>query len=150
MSDTRRKVVVSACLLGDRCRYDGQGQDHAGVREALHDADVIAVCPEQLGGLSTPRPPSEFSGGTGDALLNGQARIVGRDDGVDRTDAFLRGAERALAEAGDATSAILKARSPSCGHGQTWREGRVVAGHGVFAALLRRAGLTIRTEEDFD
>jgi uncharacterized protein YbbK (DUF523 family) len=150
VSAAHRKVVVSACLLGARCRYDGRGQDHAGVREALQDAEVIAVCPEQLGGLDTPRPPSEFRDGTGDALLNKKARIVGRDDGVDRTDAFLQGAERALAAAEGATSAILKARSPSCGYQRTWREGQVVDGHGVFAALLNRAGLTIRTEEDFD
>ena len=150
MSSAKPKVVVSSCLLGNLCRYDGQTKQYAAVREALQDKEVIPVCPEQFGGLPTPRPASEFVGGTGEDLLDGHAQIFGRDDGENRTDAFLRGAHRAFDAAQGAQTAILKARSPSCGFGETWREGQIVEGHGVFAAMLVRAGVVILTDEDVD
>jgi len=107
----------------------------------------VAVCPEQAAGLPTPRDPCALVGGDGHAVLEGRARVVDAG-GVDRTDAFVVGARRALAAAGKAGVAILKARSPSCGRGRVAVDGRIVAGDGVFAALLLRAGVDVRTEEE--
>ena len=149
-----RRLVVSACLLGAPCRFDALSRASETVREAVgsyreQGGEVVAVCPEELGGLGTPRPAAELRGGDGEAVLLGTARVVRLVDGGDVTREFLRGA-RAAAELGvGATEAILKARSPSCGCGQAHRDGGPKQGDGVFAALLRRAGVSLRTEEDF-
>lgn len=111
---------------------------------------MVAVCPEELGGLGTPRPAAWLTGGSGDAVLAGAARVVRADDGADVTDAFRTGAARAaaFADAGPGDVAILKARSPSCGCGATWIDGEVRPGDGVFAALLRARGVRVGTDED--
>ncbi len=142
--------LVSACLLGERCRYDGGSRPAEAARrllDRLGAEHVVAACPEELGGLGTPRPPAQLRGGDGAAVLAGAARVV-RDDGTDVTAAFVEGARRALARAPDAGAALLKARSPSCGVGRTWVDGEVRDGDGVFAALLRRRGLSLHTDED--
>ena len=137
------RVLVSACLLGRACRYDGRSRPSAAVAAAVEGAEVVAVCPEELGGLGTPRPAAELSGGDGAAALAGDARVL-RRDGTDVTEAFLAGA-RAAAQPAD--RAILKARSPSCGVGATWIDGEVRAGDGVFAALLRSRGIPVTSDE---
>jgi len=148
-----RRLVVSACLLGVPCRFDAVSKASEAVRAAVgtyrqRGGEVVAVCPEELGGLGTPRPAAELRGGDGEAVLLGEARVVRVADGGDVTNEFLRGA-RAAAELGvGATEAILKARSPSCGCGQAHRDGAPRQGDGVFAALLRREGVSLRTEED--
>ena len=135
-------ILVSACLLGVRCRYDGQSKPAAGVIELLKHGSVLPVCPEQLGGLPTPRIPHERVGD----------RVLSRD-GDDATEAFVRGAKEALrlAELAGCSEAILKARSPSCGVGTIYDgtfRGTITVGDGVFGAMVKRAGLRVRTEED--
>lgn len=138
----RSPVLVSACLLGTPCRYDGAGKADARVLALAAKRRLIPVCPEQLGGLPTPRPPAERVGGR--VLTTG---------GADVTDAFLRGAEETLrlAQLFGCKTAILKARSPSCGSGRIYDgtfSGTLVSGSGVTAALLRQNGITVLTEED--
>ncbi len=150
MSD--RSLVISACLLGRPCRYDGAArpstaaQETAGAWRAAGGA-VVAVCREELGGLGTPRPAAELRGGDGEAALRGGARVVRLVDGADVTAAFVAGARRALSRASGAAGAVLKARSPSCGVGRTHVDGEVRPGDGVFAALLRARGVPLWTEE---
>lgn len=147
-------ILVSACLVGERCRYDGGGFDRFGdLKRLVAQGEAIAVCPEVLGGLSTPRPPAELVGGDGSAAWLGAARLV-TEAGEDVTDAFLRGAEQTarIALAEGATRAILKARSPSCGCAGVYDgsfTGRVVPGMGVTAARLAELGLEVLSEESW-
>jgi len=146
-------LLLSACLLGEACRYDGRSKPSGAVRAyvtAFRGAggEVVAVCPEQLGGLPTPRPPADLRGGDGAAVLDGRAFVRRVEDDGDVTAAFVAGAERAAALATRATEAILKARSPSCGCGETEIDGAKGPGDGVFAALLRRRGVRMRTDEE--
>lgn len=149
------KLVVSACLLGTACRYDGCSKPSPVTQQAVRawqegGGQVVAVCPEQLGGLPTPRPAAELRGGDGDAVLNGQARVCRVEDGGDVTHAFVQGARSAAVQAEGAGFAILKARSPSCGVGQTQVDGALQPGDGVLAALLRGTGVVLCTDEDAD
>ena len=135
-------ILVSACLLGTPCRYDGAGKADMRVLALAKKRLLIPVCPEQLGGLPTPRPPAERVG----------ERIV-TSSGADVTVSFLRGAEETLrlAQFFGCKTAILKARSPSCGFGQIYDgtfSGTLVSGSGVTAALLRQNGIAIYAEED--
>ncbi len=109
-------VLVSACLLGLATRYDGASKPASQVLALRKKFKLIPFCPEQLGGLPTPRPPAELFGGDGLAVLEARARVFTRE-GKDVTAAFLRGAEEAakLARLLGAKWAFLKARSPSCG-----------------------------------
>jgi uncharacterized protein YbbK (DUF523 family) len=150
-----RVLAVSACLLGELCRYDGASKPSAGARAVVarwsaRGGRVVAVCPEQLGGLPTPRPPAHLHGGDGHAVLDERASVRRVSDGEDVTAAFVSGARRAAALAGPACVAILKARSPSCGLGQTEIDGVLGSGDGVLAALLRRGGAWVCTDEDLD
>lgn len=140
-------VVVSACLLGHRCRYNAMIRSNHELIAA--GARLVPVCPEQQGGLPTPRPEADLVGGDGAAVLDGEARVVDVH-GRDVTQEFVRGAEAALATARvvGARRAILKSRSPSCGLGEvstSW--GDRLPGNGVAAELLRRGGLVIETAE---
>ncbi len=146
------RVGVSACLLGVACRYDGRSKPAPAVEAWVRAAEaagqtVVAVCPEELGELGTPRPGAHLVGGDGAAVLDGRARVLREADGGDVTEAFLAGAARAAALLEGASAAVLKARSPSCGCGQTTIEGAVAPGDGVLAALLRRRGLALVTDE---
>lgn len=140
-------MLVSACLLGRRCRYDGASKPRAGLAESLSEHEIVLVCPEELGGLGTPRPAAELRGGDGAAALDQRAGVFRLADGVEVTDAFIAGARRAAAAAPDAELAVLKARSPSCGCGETWQDGAMSPGDGVFAALLRRRGVALYSDE---
>ncbi|MBI5610923.1 MAG: DUF523 domain-containing protein [Deltaproteobacteria bacterium] len=145
--------LISACLLGQNCRYDGASKPAAAVIaqvaawRAAGD-EVAAVCPEELGGLGTPRPAAELRGGDGSAVLSGAARVERVTDGGDVTAAFVSGATAAAAQAPQAVSAVLKANSPSCGCGETAIDGQKRPGDGVFAALLRQRGVAVQTDED--
>jgi uncharacterized protein YbbK (DUF523 family) len=135
-------IIVSACLAGLNCRYDGVAKPCEAVMRLVAEGKAIPVCPEQLGGLNTPRLPAEIRGG----------RVI-RKDGADVTEEFQRGAQEALklAQLAGAKSAILKARSPSCGCGEIYDgsfSGKVVPGDGVFAELCRLNGMDVKTEED--
>ena len=135
-------ILVSACLLGVPCRYDGTGKADARVLALAKSRQLIPVCPEQLGGLPTPRPPAERNG----------TRILTRDE-RDVTAAFARGAEETLrlAHLFSCRIAVLKANSPSCGNGQIYDGcfcGRLIPGDGMTAALLKQDGLTVLSEKD--
>ena len=112
--------------------------------------EIVSVCPEELGGLGTPRPPATLSGGDGADVLAGRASVRRVECGIEVTDAFVIGAKRAASMALAANVAILKARSPSCGCGRTSVEGRVRSGDGVFAALLRSRGVALFNEDSAD
>lgn len=134
------KIVVSACLAGQNCRYDGGSSPCTAVIRLVEKGIALPLCPEQLGGLPTPRPPCE--------LRNGE--VWSRNENYSA--AFQRGADRALRLAQDArcTVAILKTRSPSCGadgiYDGTFSK-RLVPGEGLWARALRQAGFHIYTEE---
>ena len=133
--------LVSACLLGIACRYDGKSKPDERVLRLLRKGEIlIPVCPEQLGGLPTPRIASEQQG-----------EKVFSKTGYDVTENFLRGAEETLryAEIYGIKEAILKQRSPSCGSGQIYDgtfSGIIIEGNGVTAALLKRKGIKVRSE----
>ena len=135
-------ILVSACLLGTPCRYDGSGKADARLLKLGAKRQLIPVCPELLGGLPTPRPPAERVG----------ARILDKS-GADVTDAYLRGAQETLrlARLLGCKTAILKARSPSCGHGRIYDgsfTGKLIPGSGVTAELLAKNGIRVFTEDE--
>ena len=140
------RVLVSACLLGGNCRYNGIPKEDAAVKELLSRKDIalIPVCPEQLGGLPTPRTPSERKG---DGVFS--------SEGEERTEAFNRGALEALrlAKLYGCEAAILKERSPSCGNKEVYDgsfTGSLVPGKGVTAELLRKNGVKVFGESELD
>ncbi len=140
----KEKILVSACLLGEACRYDGASKPNARVIELTKKYDVIPICPEMLGGLPCPRIPAEQQG----------VRVVNAV-GTDVTEAYRRGAEEtvAIAMREQPIFAILKARSPSCGHGFVYDgsfEGRLIPGEGTATAALLKLGLPVFTEEESD
>ncbi|MCF6290188.1 MAG: DUF523 domain-containing protein [Desulfobacterales bacterium] len=128
--------LVSACMVGLRTRYDGQTRPSPACRRAIGSNIWIPVCPEQLGGLPTPRPAADIIGGTGEEVLAGRARVVTRQ-GTDVTGFFIAGAEQvlAIARAQPVAAVFLKSRSPSCG---------VSPLPGVTAALLLAHGFEVR------
>lgn len=142
-------VLVSACLAGVPCRYDGKAKPDLEITELAKTVEVKLVCPEILGGLTTPRPPSEIQSGTGEDVLSGKARVVAKD-GRDVTEAFLSGAQKTLemALACGVKRVILKAKSPSCGCGMVYDgtfSGTLRKGNGVTAALLMQNGIEVET-----
>jgi len=146
----KKRVLVSACLLGLRTKYDGGHNCLQQLSDLPAKAALIPCCPEQLGGLPTPRRPAEIRGGDGHAVLSGTAAVM-TADGEDVTRAFCLGAQETLRLAGllSVQGALLKARSPSCGCGSIYDgtfSGKTRAGDGVTAALLRRQGLPLFTE----
>ena len=145
-------MLVSACLAGRACRYNGASSDDDAVARLVAEGRAVAVCPEQDGGLATPRPPAEIVGGDGADVLAGRARVV-TDAGRDVTEEYVRGAHVALekARAVGAVTAVLKSRSPSCGkgciHDGTFT-GATTTGDGVTTALLEAHGIAVVTEDD--
>ena len=136
------RLLVSACLLGVCCRYDGASRPDENILALRGEHTLIPVCPEQLGGLPTPRCPCERRGG----------KVVSRE-GDDRTAAYERGAQEALklCRLFGCEAAVLKARSPSCGSGRIYDgtfSGTLTDSDGVTAELLRREGIPVYTEED--
>lgn len=148
------RILVSACLLGSRVRYDGGAKtsDDETLARWRAEGRLVPFCPEVQGGLPVPRPPAEIEGGAGGAaVLAGTARIR-TPDGEDVTDAFLSGARQALAAARSAGArlAILKEGSPSCGSLRIYDGtfgGRTIPGQGVTAALLERSGIRVFGED---
>ncbi len=137
-------LLVSACLLGQACRYDGESKLDAGLAAELGER-ALAWCPEEAGGLGTPRQKAQLVGGDGHAVWLGSARVVD-EQGRDCTRAFQRGAVLALAHclARGGRGAVLKERSPSCGSHRVWIDGSLQSGQGVTAALFQRALLSIQ------
>ena len=135
-------ILVSACLLGENCKYTGGNNRHEKVLEYIQGEGYISFCPEQAGGLSTPRPPSEI-----------RADRVFSIHGNDVTDNFRLGAEKALAACleNGVTRAILKEASPSCGvhlvYDGTFTD-RKIPGMGLTARLLEEHGIEVISEDD--
>lgn len=140
-------IVVSACLVGLNCRYNGKGVVVEEIVELVKQGKAVPVCPEQLGGLSTPRPPSEI------IEDNGNVKVV-NNKGEDVTHQFQRGANETLelAKRIGAKCAILKQRSPSCGNKCVYDgtfSSKIVDGEGMTARLLRENNIVIYDEDDF-
>lgn len=135
-------ILISACLLGAGCRYDGIRTENAAAMCLAEKHHLIPFCPEQAGGLATPRPPAEICGG----------KVMTRD-GDDATEAYRRGAEEALqlARLFRCEVAVLKERSPSCGSGKIHDgtfSGGLKVGDGVTAALLKAHGIRVLGESE--
>ncbi len=128
--------LVSACLLGVNCRYDGKNRLNQPVLSLTTSEILVPVCPEQLGGLSTPRDPMSIIGGAGAGVLDGRATVED-SSGRDVTSNLIRGAEKTMmfATSLGVAGAILKSKSPSCGNGVT-------------GALLERNGIRVTTEDE--
>lgn len=135
-----KKCLVSACLVGLCTRYDGQSKVHDACLRHLEDMHWIPVCPEQLGGLPTPRPPARLVNGDGYDVLSGKAQVLDRH-GQDVSAQFIQGARMvlAIAKAQEIELCLLKSGSPSCGLARP--ADSVVTG--VTAALLAREGFRL-------
>ena len=136
------KIMVSACLLGENCKYNGGNNRDPELLRLLSGHEVVPVCPEVLGGLPTPRIPAEIVNGT----------VINRD-GASVDDAFRRGAQRALeiATREKPDLIILQSRSPSCGVKEIYDgtfSGNRIPGHGVFAGMALQAGFRVADVED--
>lgn len=141
----KKKALVSACLLGVTCRYDGGHSYTEELKKLSDEYELVPVCPEQLGGLPTPRPASELHGGDGHDVLAGNASVVVRDTREDVTGKFLCGAENTLkiARFHKVNKAFLKQYSPSCGCGSIHVGGKTIQGDGVTTALLNKHGIDV-------
>ncbi len=136
-------ILISGCLVGLDCRHDGASEKNDQVLEFLRNMPLVPVCPEQLGGLPTPRARAEIVGGDGHDVLAQKAR--GLDEtGKDVTISFIRGATETLklTQLLGIKEAYLKGKSTSCGFGAIWR-GQLVKGDGVCTALLSKSGIKI-------
>ncbi len=135
-------ILISACLLGVNCRYNATGKAVPELEELMKKHTLIPVCPEQLGGLSTPRSPAEIKGD-----------FVFGKDGIDVTEEFLKGAKETLkiAKLYNCKYAILKERSPSCGNKKIYDgtfSKTIIDGDGVTAKLLKQNGITVFGESE--
>lgn len=138
----KEKILVSACLLGVNCRYDGETKENNEVFEYLKDKEVMLICPEIMGGLPTPRMAAQRRGD----------KVVTKD-GRDVTENFQRGANEVLklAKKFNIGKALLKAKSPSCGSNLIYDgtfSGKKIPGDGITAEILKKNGIEIITEED--
>ena len=139
-----KKILVSACLLGFPCRYDGKSCPVGRIRALAKEHTLIPVCPEQQGGLPTPRLPAEI---VGERVLN--------KEGQDVTEQYRRGALIALetAELNGADIAVLKAKSPSCGKGRVYDgtfRSVLCTGNGVTVRLLQERGIAVYSDEEIE
>jgi len=144
-------ILVSSCLIGLEVRYNGTHCLDKKIRQLLEDNQAINVCPELLGGFSTPREPAEIVGGNGEDVLNGKAKVVEKS-GRDVTELYIQGAYATLRKAQEvnATVVILKEFSPSCGSSMIYNgefKGKKIVGNGVTTALLKRNGIQVVSEE---
>lgn len=157
MTKQPQKILISACLLGERVRHDGGDKlsSHAALQRWAAEGRLVPVCPEVAGGLPVPRPPAEIQGPGGGAAVLARKVPVHARTGKDVTDEFLAGARSALAaaERHGVRIAILKEGSPSCGstliHDGTFAGVRI-PGMGVTATVLREAGIEVFPETAID
>lgn len=149
-------IIVSACLAGINCKWNGKNSVNKKIKEMIENGNALAVCPEVLGGLSIPRKSAGIYGGLGEDVINNKATVRTINLGEDQTDQFLKGAKEFLriAQSKNIKIAILRNKSPSCGCGKTWQldnkfNNHLVSGDGVTAALLKKNGIKVYTEENF-
>ncbi|MGE5389828.1 MAG: DUF523 domain-containing protein [Deltaproteobacteria bacterium] len=146
-------IMMSACLAGINCKYNGKNNLHPAFKALAENGDVLLVCPEELGGLPVPRSSSEICKGTGEDVLAGRATVINRE-GNDITRHFIMGAQTAfeLGKNQGIDLAILRRRSPSCGCGKIY-DGTFTStmrnGDGVFAALLKRNAINVVSDEEY-
>jgi len=148
------KIIVSSCLIGKRCAYDGKIRENSLVKKLCADFGCIDICPEMAGGLTSPREANEIDSGSGEDVIDGKARVVSLS-GKCNTERFVKGARIALkcALLAGVSIAVLKQKSPSCGKGQIYSgkfNGVLRNGNGVTAALLLRRGIRVFTETEVD
>ena len=137
-------IVVSACLVGINCRYDGSSETMPELLALLEKKRIVPICPEQLGGLPTPRTPAKIQRGDGYSVLKSISRVIDIK-GRDVTPQFIKGAIEALniARLVGAGEAILKDKSPSCGVNYIWEDEVLKEGKGVLTALLIDHGIKV-------
>jgi uncharacterized protein YbbK (DUF523 family) len=144
--------LVSACLLGIECAYHGEANKCQYLIDKLKGEQVIPICPEQLGGLTTPRDRARIVGRDGNEVLNNKAKVM-TYKGKDVTPQYLKGGQESLriAKMFKVDEAILKAYSPSCGCGQIFSEDfkNKKEGDGTTTALFKRNGISVTTELDY-
>jgi uncharacterized protein YbbK (DUF523 family) len=145
-------ILVSSCLAGLEVRYNGTHSLNNKIRKLVEEKKAVTICPELLGGFTTPREPAEIVGGEGEDVLDGKAKVVG-ESGQDVTDLYIKGANATLEIAikVQATTVILKENSPSCGSSMIYNgefKGKKIGGNGVTTALLKRNGFKVISEEE--
>ena len=150
----RKKYVklISACLLGIKCKYNGRSNLNKRAIKLFQKGNCLLACPEVCGGLPIPRIPCEILKGNGADVLKGKAKVFGKD-GKDYTKYFIKGAKSSLliAKPFKVKEAILKSRSPSCGKGKIYDgtfSGKLKKGEGVFTALLKKNKIKVKTEDE--
>jgi len=146
-------ILVSSCLAGLAVRYNGTHSLNNKISKLVEENKATTICPELLGGFSTPREPAEIRGGNGEDVLDGKARVVDKS-GKDVTQLYIKGAYATLEKAKEinATIVLLKENSPSCGSSKIYNGefiGEKMEGMGVTSALLKRNGLKVISEEQF-
>ncbi|MCZ8534035.1 Uncharacterized conserved protein YbbK, DUF523 family [Paenisporosarcina quisquiliarum] len=146
-------ILVSSCLAGLEVRYNGTHSLNSKLRKLVEENKAITICPELLGGFSTPREPAEIIGGDGEDVLDGKAKVIEKS-GRDVTEIYIKGAYATLEKAKkiNATIVVLKENSPSCGSLMIYNgefKGKKIIGNGVTSALLKRNGLQVISEEQF-
>lgn len=139
-------ILVSSCLLGINCKYNGKNNYNEKIENILKNEEVLPLCAEQLGGLTTPRSPAEIR------IVNGEKRVFNKL-GEDVTENFLRGAQEVLkmVKKFNIKKAILKEKSPSCGKGQVYSgnfDGILVNGNGILVDLLIQNGVEVLTFDE--
>jgi len=148
------KIVISPCLAGIRTRWDESCDEIEEMINLVKSGQAVFMCPEQLGGMTTPREPSEIEPGkTAAEVINGDAKVVSVN-GEDVTEQFVVGAQRILKFCQDmgVEAAILKAGSPSCGSERTYDgtfTGTMIPGRGITAELLEQNGIKVYNENNF-
>ena len=146
-----RPILVSSCLLGLKTRYDGTDNYCQAVVDyiAANQLVPVPVCPEQLAGLSTPRPKCWFSQGDGLSALNGSGLLI-NENGENVTETFLRGAQECLkvAKLTQCKLAIFQQRSPSCGSQKIYLDEKLVEGMGMTTALLHNNGIKVFSDDN--
>lgn len=138
----KEKILVSACLAGINCKYNGKNNENKKIIELIKNKDVILVCPEQLGGLKTPRTPAERQGN----------KVINKDN-IDVTKEYQKGAEEVLELANklNIKKAILKSKSPSCGKGKIYDgtfSDNLIDGNGITTELLEKHGIKVISSDD--
>lgn len=139
---TKEKILVSACLAGINCKYNGKNNENEKIIELIKEKDVILICPEQLGGLKTPRTPAEIKNN----------KVINKE-GIDVTEEYQTGAQEVLkiAQKFNIKTAILKSKSPSCGKGKIYDgtfSNKLIEGNGITAELLKKHGIKVISSDD--
>jgi uncharacterized protein YbbK (DUF523 family) len=147
-------IIVSACLAGINCNYKGESKPNEKIISLIKERKAIPICPEQLGGLTTPRSGARILSGNGEDILEGKSELI-TDNGGNVTKEYIKGAEETLRilKMFNCDTVILKQGSPSCGKGKTQggeSERKLFQGDGVTTSLLKRNGIKLFSEEDLE